>query len=52
MLGYELKDLDDMIYSVRSILTVVDSNDDPWLHNNLAKTLDFLQGLWAEGYFD
>jgi hypothetical protein len=52
MLGYELKDLDEMVYAIQSVITTVDSNDDPFLHGNLWKAQEFLQGLWAEGYFD
>ena len=52
MLGYSKGNLDDMIYAVSSIMTTVNSDDDPWLHGNLNQTLDFLQGLWTEGYFD
>jgi hypothetical protein len=52
MLGYELDDLKDMINAVESVLTTVNSDDDPWLYNNLVIAKDFLGGLWAEGYFD
>jgi hypothetical protein len=52
MLGYEMSDVDDMINAIQSIITTVNSDDDPWLHNNLWKAQEFLQGLWAEGYFD
>lgn len=52
MLGYSEKDLDEMIDSIQSVMTTVNSDDDPWLHGNLWKAQEFLQGLWAEGYFD
>jgi len=52
MLGYERDDLDNMVIAVESALTTVNSDDDPWLHRNLTQASDFLQGLWAEGYFD
>jgi len=52
MLGYEMSDVDDMINAIQSIITTVNSDDDPWLYNNLWKVQEFLQGLWAEGYFD
>lgn len=52
MLGYDLDDLENMISSVESILTTVNSDDDPWMHNNLFTTKEFLSGLLAEGYFD
>jgi hypothetical protein len=58
MLGYSKTDLDEMINSVhdaklfyilKSDVTQVDQ--DP-LVEGLLKANDFLQGLWAEGYFD
>ena len=52
MLGYATTDLDEMINAIQSALTTVNSDDDPWLYNNLWKAQEFLQGLWAEGYFD
>ena len=52
MLGYELDDLKDMTNAVESVMTTVNSDDDPWLYNHLVMTKDFLGGLWAEGYFD
>jgi len=52
MLGYEKDDLKDMIHSVESVITTVNSDNDPYLHNNLVITKDFLGGLLAEGYFD
>ena len=52
MLGYSKEDLDNMIDGLESVITTVNSDDDPWLHGTLSKTSEFLQGLWAEGYFD
>jgi hypothetical protein len=52
MLGYELSDQEEMVTAIQSILTTINSDDDPWLYNNLWKAQEFLQGLWAEGYFD
>ena len=52
MLGYSKEDLDEMVLAIQSIITTVNSDDDPWLYNNLWKSQEFLQGLWAEGYFD
>jgi hypothetical protein len=57
MLGYTESDLNEMInsvhdaklYYVRSASNLVDQNP---LVEGLLKTVDFLQGLWAEGYFD
>ena len=52
MLGYGPNDLSMMTEAVESVITLIDSNDDPYLYNNLDMTIKFLQGLWAEGYFD
>jgi hypothetical protein len=52
MLGYRQGDISDMIGAVASALTTVDFNNDPWLHDNLFKTTEFLNGLLEEGYFD
>jgi len=52
MLGYSKADLDDMIGAVNAAVTTVNSDDDPWLHDNLVTATVFLNGLWAEGYFD
>ena len=52
MLGYEITDLDAMIDAIQDALKVLDTEDYKALHTNLWKAQDFLQGLWAEGYFD
>jgi hypothetical protein len=52
MLGYTEKDVDEMIYAIQSVLTTVNPDNDPFLHGNLCKAQEFLEGLWAEGYFD
>ena len=52
MLGYTREDLDDMVYALDSVLTTINSDDDPWLYNNTWRAKEFLQRLWAEGYFD
>jgi hypothetical protein len=51
LVGYEEVDALDMILGVQSVMTTVNSDDDPWLYNTLWKTKDFLEGLMAEGYF-
>jgi hypothetical protein len=58
MLGYSKTDLDEMINSVHDAkLFYIRNSDveqvdkDP-LIEGLLKANDFLQGLWAEGYFD
>jgi hypothetical protein len=38
MLGYELKDLDEMIYAIQSVITTVDSNDDPFTRELMEST--------------
>jgi hypothetical protein len=57
MLGYTKDDLDTMINSVHDaklfyLRTPSDLMDKSILNEGLLKTNDFLQGLWAEGYFD
>jgi hypothetical protein len=58
MLGYTKTDIDEMSNSIHdaklyyiknSDVTYVDK--DP-IVDGLLKAQDFLQGLWAEGYFD
>jgi hypothetical protein len=31
---------------------MLDADQNPAIHNYLVMAQDFLQGLWAEGYFD
>lgn len=57
MLGYTESDLNEMINAVHDaklfyLRTPSDLMDKSLLVNSLLKTNDFLQGLWAEGYFD
>jgi hypothetical protein len=57
MLGYTKTDLGEMINSVHDaklfyLRTPSDLMDKSLLTEGLLKTNDFLQGLWAEGYFD
>ena len=51
MLGYSKEDLDNMIIAIAVALgphpTLTDEE-----RVNLNKAQDFLEGLWAEGYFD
>ncbi len=49
MLGYIDTDLIDMINALDSVLTTINSDDDPWLYNNTWRAKDFLEGLLAEG---
>lgn len=53
MLGYTLQDLNNMIDATGIALHYLPengSNEDA--RKSLELTHDFLQGLWAEGYFD
>jgi len=52
LVGYESVDADDMIIALDSVLTTINSDDDPWLYNNTWRAMDLLKGLQAEGYFD
>ena len=58
MLGYSKTDLDEMINSVHDAKLFyirnsdVEQVDQDPLVEGLLKTVSFLQGLWAEGYFD
>jgi hypothetical protein len=57
MLGYEMSDINEMINAVHDaklfyLRTPSDLIDKEPLVKSLEKTNDFLQGLWAEGYFD
>ena len=52
MLGYELKDLNDMVYGLDNAILIINSDENPAIYNYLVTARDFLQGLWAEGYFD
>jgi len=52
MLGYTKEDLDQMIYGVASADIMLNADEHPAIHNYLIMASDFLQGLWAEGYFD
>ena len=56
MLGYTSNDLNRMINAVHDSKLFVslapsDIDKEP-LVNDLQDTVSFLQGLWAEGYFD
>ena len=51
MLGYVSTDVDDMVYALDSVLTTINSDDDPWLYNNTCRAKELLQGLQVEGYF-
>jgi len=50
MLGYEMADVNDMINAINVAYEIIDGP--AHIEKNLLKAQDFLQGLWAEGYFD
>ena len=57
MLGYEMADINEMINSVHDaklfyLRSPSDLMDKTQLRTDLEMTVSFLQGLWAEGYFD
>ena len=57
MLGYTAEDLDRMTNAVHDAKLFYlkypsDLLDKSQLVNDLQDTVSFLQGLWAEGYFD
>ena len=52
MLGYTQSDLDDMTYGIDNAILLINSDENPAIYNYLVTTREFLQGLWAEGYFD
>ena len=57
MLGYTAEDLDRMTNAVHDaklfyLRTPSDLMDKEPLRKVLEDTVSFLQGLWAEGYFD
>ena len=52
MLGYEEADLNNMRYGIDCAILMINSDENPAIHNYLTMASDFLDGLWAEGYFD
>jgi hypothetical protein len=56
MLGYELDDLNIMIDSLEEVIQIELSSQTPSISDatldGLKSSLSFLNGLWAEGYFD
>ena len=60
MLGYTAKDLEEMTNSIHDVKLYyllnkgkdMQQGDEDTIVDGLLKTMDFLQGLWAEGYFD
>jgi len=52
MLGYTEEDLNNMRYGIETADMMINSDENPAIHNYLVMASDFLGGLWAEGYFD
>jgi hypothetical protein len=50
MLGYTSADITDMTDALDSVLSIVNSDDDPWLYNNLWQAKNLLEGLIAQGH--
>jgi hypothetical protein len=53
-LGYTIEDLDKMINAVHDAKLFYLKNDGPDknMREDLHQAIAFMQGLWAEGYFD
>ena len=51
MLGYEVYDQEEMVTAVQHALSYIPPAQTE-IYAGLIKAQDFLQGLWAEGYFD
>ena len=56
MLGYDLEDLNIMMNSLSDVIQIEESSQTKSLSTSnlggLKTSLSFLEGLWAEGYFD
>ncbi len=52
MLGYTKEDLDEMVNGLDSARLYINSDDDPFVDKQLTNAINFLESLWAEGYFD
>ena len=52
MLGYTKEDLTDMTYGIECAMMMINADENPGIYRYLANAFDFLNQLWAEGYFD
>jgi len=56
MLGYDLDDLNHMINSLTNVIQIEESSQTKSFSvsnlDGLKTSLSFLEGLWAEGYFE
>lgn len=50
MLGYTSTDQSEMVEAITNAISLYDDRSN--IYKGLVKAEDFLQGLWAEGYFD
>jgi hypothetical protein len=50
MLGYEIYDQEEMVVAIQNAMSLYDDKGN--VYKGLHKAESFLQGLWAEGYFD
>ena len=49
LMGFIDTDVEDMVYALDSVLTMINSDDDPWLYNNTWRAKELLHGLLVEG---
>jgi hypothetical protein len=56
MLGYDLEDLNIMMNSLSAVIQIEEASQTKSFSTSnlggLKTSLSFLEGLWAEGYFD
>lgn len=45
---YDITDLDDMVHALDSVITTINSDDDPWLYNNTWRAMELLKFLKTE----
>ena len=49
LMGYTEEDVELMLYGVQSADLLIDSDENPAIHNYLVGTAEFLEGLLEEG---
>jgi len=52
MLGYLNSEIDEMMYAIQTADLMIDSDENPAIHNYLVMAHEFFEGLIAEGYLD
>ena len=50
MLGYTFENIVEMIYAVKTVRSKINAGDAFAIHSYLGNTVDFLEGILAEGY--